>query len=473
MRTEKVMLKFCLNLLFLISVILFTVSCSDNTVSVQETKAAQTAEETDTETTGDYLPEADYEGYEFRIGVETQFEKEVLCSEQQGEVINDAVYNANQSVMERFNIKFVPVIFKDDSTVIYTSIMAGEDAYDLATGHDLTFAGYSLNGAFLNVYDMPYLDPKQPWWVQNTVDAMTVSGHMYLFSNWCAYTGMSFTRAIFMNVDKMNEFNIPLPYDTVLKGEWTLDFLTGIIKDVYIDINGDNKQDNGDFYGFANSEFYCLNDSCDLPLVLKDEKGIPYLDIDVEKIMNAMTRLQLLITGTTGSRNYSTSGESKHFTDGGGLFTYFRLYLVTDDLRGAQFTYGILPFPKVDDKQENYVVGYTDRPFGIPVTIGDTERTGIIIEAMSKAGYDIVRPAYFETALKNKYTYDSESAQMLDIINDVRVLGFWYLYGNDTKDFVYSNIKTLNIASYFEKRTPAMQTHIDKITSSFETMSGS
>lgn len=462
-----------IGILLLFAILTGMMSCSDNTGSGTESTDTQTEAitETETEATGDNLPEADYKGYEFRIGVEVQFVKEVLAAEQLGEVINDAVYAANQSVMERFNIKFVPVIFKEDSKVIYTSIMAGEDAYDLATGHDLTFAGYSLNGAFLNVYDMPYLDLTQPWWVQNTIDAMTVGGHMYLFSNWCAYTGMSFTRAIFMNIDKMNEYNIPLPYETVLNGNWTLDFLTGIIKDVYVDINGDNKPDNGDFYGFANGEYYCLNDSCDLPLVSKDDKGVPYLDIDVEKILNALTRLQVLITGTPGSRNYSTAGESKHFTDGGALFTYFRLYLVTGDLRGAQFTYGILPFPKVDDTQENYVVGYTDRPFGIPVTISSEDRTGVIIEVMSKAGYDIVRPAYFEIALKNKYTYDTESAQMLDIINNVRVLGFWYLYGDDTKDFVYTNIKSLNVASYFEKKAVSMQAQIDKITNAFETMS--
>lgn len=467
------MFKKMTGILLLLALLVPVLSCADKSVQAEAVTSAQTSAETEAETAfaGDSLPEADYEGYEFRIGVEVQFEKEVLCAEQLGEVINDAVYAANQSVMECFNIKFVPVTFKDDSKVINSSIMAGEDAYDLATGHDLTFAGYSLGGAFLNVYDMPYLDLTQPWWVRNTIDAMTVSGHMYLFSNWCAYTGMSFTRAIFMNIDKMNEYNIPLPYETVLNGDWTLDFLTGIIKDVYVDINGDNKPDNGDFYGFANSEFYCLNDSCDLPLVSKDDKGVPYLDIDVEKILNALTRLQLLITGTPGSRNFSGAGESKHFTDGGGLFTYFRLYLVTGDLREAPFTYGILPFPKVDDAQQDYVVGYTDRPFGIPVTISDMDRTGVIIEAMSKAGYDIVRPAYFEIALKNKYTYDTESAQMLDIINDVRVLGFWYLYGDDTKDFVYSNIKTLNVASYFEKKTASMQAHIDKITAAFETMS--
>ena len=152
------------------------------------------------------------------------------------------------------------------------------------------------------------------------------------------------------------------------------------------------------------------------------------------------------------------------------MFTYFRLYIVTGELRDAQFTYGILPFPKVSDTQENYVVGYTDRQFGIPITISDPERNGIIIEAMSKAGYDIVRPAYFEIALKNKYTYDTESARMLDIINDTRVMGFWYLYGNDTRMFVYDIIKNLEVASYFEKRAASMQAHIEKITAKFEEM---
>ena len=51
----------------------------------------------------------------------------------------------------------------------------------------------------------------------------------------------------------------------------------------------------------------------------------------------------------------------------------------------------------------------------VPITISDPERTSIIIEALNAETYKQVVPAYYDTALKNRYSRDAESAEMQSI----------------------------------------------------------
>jgi len=125
--------------------------------------------------------------------------------------------------------------------------------------------------------------------------------------------------------------------------------------------------------------------------------------------------------------------------------------------------------PKLNEKQENYISGANDVPFGVPVTNSDLDFTGFMIEAMSAEGHRTIQPAYFEIAMKQKFTTDSESIQMLDIISETRNIDLGYLYcgnlpicrfinsmfnpSNPTKDF----------ASFYAKNVDAEQANIDKI----------
>ena len=67
---------------------------------------------------------------------------------------------------------------------------------------------------------------------------------------------------------------------------------------------------------------------------------------------------------------------------------------------------------------------------GVPVTVEDPERTGIILEAIAAESWKTVVPAYFSTALKEKFTFDSESGQSLDIIYNSLTISFAYCYDN-------------------------------------------
>lgn len=82
--------------------------------------------------------------------------------------------------------------------------------------------------------------------------------------------------------------------------------------------------------------------------------------------------------------------------------------------------YAIIPFPKYDEKQDGYY-SYADpygMLFGVPVTTPEPEFAGFMLEALSHEATETSLKAYYEISCKTKYTYDPDSAEMLDLIFD-------------------------------------------------------
>ena len=111
------------------------------------------------------------------------------------------------------------------------------------------------------------------------------------------------------------------------------------------------------------------------------------------------------------------------------LFYPLRTY-AADNIRDMTDPFGVIPFPKLDEDQENYMALIHDgaHMFAIPITKSDIDAECAVLEAMCAENYRKVTPAYYETTLKVKYTHDDASAKLIDIIHD-----------NVRTDFIYAN----------------------------------
>ena len=140
----------------------------DTGLSPAPTAAEEVVEPEETELS-DNLPASDFEGYGFHVGAQDgvyygcAMIEQVLVEELNGDVVNDAVYNANRAVESRFNVQLGSVLFPDDSgATVKASIQAGDDVYDILTMHDITIANLSLTGLFRDVNEIPHLDYTRP-----------------------------------------------------------------------------------------------------------------------------------------------------------------------------------------------------------------------------------------------------------------------------------------------------------------------
>ena len=84
------------------------------------------------------------------------------------------------------------------------------------------------------------------------------------------------------------------------------------------------------------------------------------------------------------------------FTSGRAMFYAHFLY-TAPEMRGMEDDFGILPFPKKDEKQENYITGLCDTFVGfcVPADNKDPEFVGTIMEALCVSGSKNVIPAYY------------------------------------------------------------------------------
>ena len=120
---------------------------------------------------------------------------------------------------------------------------------------------------------------------------------------------------------------------------------------------------------------------------------------------------------------------SKIFVEDRALFMTYTLDM-TDMLRDMKSDFGILPMPKYNETQKNYMSHSYDGAsiFAVPVSASDYEFSGAMLDAMSAESKYTVIPAFYDLKLMTKVTRDDDSAEMLDIIRQDMTYDFAYVH---------------------------------------------
>jgi len=155
--------------------------------------------------------------------------------------------------------------------------------------------------------------------------------------------------------------------------------------------------------------------------------------ISVVEKMSAFCKTNSFLEGT---RNLDTSNleysASQHFMEGKVMFVGMILSSI-EFLRDMEVDFGILPYPKYDEDQQEYYTTILRRysVAAVPTTAADSANSAMILEALSADGAQSIIPRYYEIALKTKYVRDDTSSQVLDLIRDSRYLEFVDMYTGD------------------------------------------
>ena len=425
-------------------------SSSDDTTPAEET--------VDTE-----VPIADLDGYKFRILSFGDHGLNSMWAEAEtGSLINDAVYKKIRTVEERLNCDITLAENASissgtgNSNLIKSPILADEDAFDLVGYHDITLAGMSLEGMFINLYKIPSLDFSKPWWPEFTVESLSVGNKMYLFSNYLSYQRTMETHVLFFNKTLLTDNGVDFPYSSVKDGSWTFDKLSSITKLGNKDLNGDSVMDENDQYGAVNNPYYYgVMEAYRLEPYQHDADGNLTYVFDLDKYQTLVEKLFNFFRGEGSFTTTKGSETFQMFANGQAMFTHGNISEAITIYSASNVIYGVLPMPKVDETQDDYYSGCNDKPLAVPITAApNIDKIGMIIENLSAEGYRQVYPVLFEQALKARYADQSEDADMFDIINKNSILSFSYIYGENSpynnmleKLFAGKNPNT-NVASY-------------------------
>ena len=172
----------------------------------------------------------------------------IVVEEENGEVLNDAIFNRNRHVEDKYGVKLVETVVSDTSSETTKTVMAGDDEYDLAV------STYSLKLGTEYLVDwntLSYTDLSKPWWDQNYIEATSVDGKLCSMVGSIMITHMDSVLAMFYNQKLAGEYKLPDLYEIVRNGEWTLPKYFELTKDITSDTNGDGTFDDRDRYAFV------------------------------------------------------------------------------------------------------------------------------------------------------------------------------------------------------------------------------
>ena len=449
-------------------------------------------ETTDPRNIDDELPEKDFEGRTFTILTEQTAMVDVDAESLNGDVINDAIYNRNQAIAERFNatIEVTGQQYLEDqlNPVIEKSVFAGDEEFQLVVHHAVQTGSLVLKDLMMNWYDLPYIDFTKPWWPDSMINDLTYNDKAILAIGDLALSSIGGTYCYFFDKNGAADYGLENLYDVVNDGKWTLDYVMNTVKDVYKDVNGNSEQDEEDYYGLSQNLLSAVNAyywSSGNKVITKSKDGKLEITVNTPRTYDIIEKLYKLCYDTEGvctKRNY-TGNKADHnaaglaFRDDLSLMTAGTLDMSIQFFRERKGEYGILPYPKFDEAQTDYytmVDGYHS-VLSIPKTISDPEFVGVITEALNAESFRSVVPQYYEIALKTKYTFDDESVQILDMIVNSRVFDFGYIYDAWKgmafyTQYIIKDEKSKDFASYYAKKSAASIEHYNSVFEFFDNL---
>ncbi len=347
------------------------------------------------------------------------------------EVLAQAVFNRTEAVQQRLGLTFsltdLELGYDDYGAAIQEAVMAGDDSWQIILAAGNASIRLGNDHLFLNVSENPYLDFEREWWAGDLMENMSIDGKTVRYmvgdatmnTYYYAYVTF-FNKRIYEN----NFGDSDDLYKKALENDWFYDDLMVMSEAAYNDVNGDGKMDEEDTFGmFFDNQWIAsyMQDASGLKTFERDENGYPLLSHDTERGMEILDKFYTLVYDTPGvDADWNLWGRAERFTDGVVLFQMTTLSQTDGDaFRNMEDDYGILPMPRVDEKQESYIAPITTSAtfITIPKTCTD-ERIGGVIEALSSESYRNVVEVFYESALKMKYSRDAYSGQCIDIVKN-------------------------------------------------------
>ena len=397
------------------------------------------------------------------------------------DTLYDAIYYRNSTVEDRLGITIKQIgqagtyaVADSWNSTLRNAVLTKSGDFDASAIYASTGSALAVEGLYYNVLDLPYIAFEQPWWNDSIIEEVTLFDTLYYLAGDICITQIANGLCIFYNKNLFSELygtqNIKL-FDVVEKGEWTIDYMSEIVSNAWIDENSDGIVSDGDTVGFFANTAGGGMDAW-IPAmgisITKMVDGYPEITFYSEHTVAAFEKLRGLYNNNPGTLNASATATK--FVVGNQLFTMEYLN-GGSKFRDMKDNYGVLPLPKFDAEQDDYYTTF-DNAASLVVVLSTCNRTDLVgatLELMGAESYKQVTPAYFEICLQGKYSDAPEDAEMYDRIINSFVYSFGFCYSTKSLEGIGGLFRNLDvdIAQKYEankiKYENALNALIDKL----------
>lgn len=437
----------------------------------------QVSGETAEETEPDILAGISYGGADFHIMTsDTAISSNYLLEgsgELTGDNVNDAVFERNLAAEEQLDIKFTYTRTERAWGDVYSGVtqivLSGDDTFDLIVDDQLGMSTASIDKVFVDVAALPTVDLEAGYWSGDYMYNLSIDyKSVYLMVGDYFMDVLNHSHALLYNRDMYNNLygDPDALYQMVQEGKWTYDQWITLSEGAYQDINGDGALDPDDIFGMIiggiGGSSFPFTYGSDVPFVSRDASGYPTLTMYCDRLLLLYDKIYSMFYGAGTYTKYTENGENLHqkFMADGALFISGTQLGDFGVFRDMEAEVGIIPYPKLDESQANYVtvVHDTAEVGAIPISAKDHEMSGAVSHLLCRLTHETVLPAYYEMSLKIKYARDNYTSAMIDLIHDGIMDMFCLVYGAAYAN----NIFTWAILEPLQKGT-------DAVTSAYET----
>lgn len=347
-----------------------------------------------------------------------------------GELQEDALYNRNRQVEESFGVKMQAALttgegYEDGSTSLemadklFKDAMANTGEYDLSIGNS-GYGGATMitNGTIRSINDIDIFDFDQTWWLNDLLNQFSIGGKSYFLAGKIAASYYGDGAAILFNKEIASQYNIEDLYTIVNNGEWTIDKMNEIASVI---------PTNGDIFRYYASSGLSTYMSAGNKISEKDADDYPTIPSALTDPQDKFIRNLYTFLGDKTQNIYldpnviDKNPESKYTAEDAWDDNKFFLWITgvghAVDVLEKEVEFGIIPMPKADDSQEDYIAfAEAVNAAYIPKVLQDEEMTAYIVEAMAALSEKYLEPAYYDKVLKGRSASEANARHMLDII---------------------------------------------------------
>ncbi len=444
----------------------------------------------------DHLPELDFGGQKLTFahseGTNGTFtSRSVKVDEQTGDMVDDKLYEKTQSVENRLNIEIEDVLFSESSKEFHSAIVpyleAQDSSYDIIVGFQYFDLPLATEGYILDYNTIPaeqnHVDLTAPYWAKDYIDSLSYNGKTFWLTGDIALRYIAGVYSVFVNARLYDQYlkeTYGSIYDVVRNGEWTLDKLHEMAKRASSeDATGKltKKSEVIGFYkeGGNSSTTTAFAASAGLEWSIRQQDGLVefLFNQNYDKLVNVISKMYSVFSDESAAYvneyDYDDVESMKQFQSGNVVFVGAKLFTAELYLREMTDDFCIIPMPKYDEASEYRTLTHDGcSVFGISWASENVEACTAALELMAAESLRLVTPAYYDSALKYKYTRDDDSAEMIDIIRDSVYVDFALAWDRLITDNWIKNAINANPRSNIKKRESIWIDNFNALLKSFK-----
>lgn len=421
-------------LLAILTLLAFAACAGGGTGGGKETAGSGTEGAEQTSPWADSLPsDLNYNGRDFRFLYPDYYEDEIFCEDTASpDIVSEAVYRTQMMVEERLGIKYAPefstLLREPLNTYIQTTCMTG-DVWDSVTNLATMLQMLAGTGTLTDLTKLQYFDFEKPYWLQSFVQENKVDGHMYVAGGDASVTYLECIIALAYNQNLADDLSLGDIQQLAHDGGWTAEKMKEYTLACFSSPDPSNPDYANDTYGFAvvndnhitamatglGATVFSKGENGDLSFTYANNRGI-----DVVQFLVHFLNDNRECYGNYGSGNVveKATAARDSFASGRVLMATIQLDDFTSVYQNVAFDLKLLPLPKWSEDEEYRTFSRgTFLLYGVPRACADPDFASAVLECLASVSYSQLSPAYFEDALKIKYTDASPlTRDIFDII---------------------------------------------------------